>query len=168
MRGEEHELHAADEIGAGHHHEGRVAERDLGGGCRRSVADVVGGLGRQRDLVGPARVPGRRQHEQRQDHKAGDADAPAKTFIQHLPDRRRHQCAERSRRRDHAHHGAAHGAGTARAATDIAIALAVQASEAPISTPAPIRIGIIPCAVAIRARPTMYISEPTIMIGRKP
>ncbi len=59
-------------------------------------------------------------------------------------------------------------AGTARADTDIAIALAVQASEAPISTPAPIRIGIIPCAVAIRARPTMYSSEPTIMIGRKP
>ena len=59
-------------------------------------------------------------------------------------------------------------AGTARADTDIAIALAVQASEVPISTPAPIRIGIIPCAVAISARPTMYISEPTIMIGRKP
>src|SRR3954464_2831893 len=59
-------------------------------------------------------------------------------------------------------------AGTARADTDIAIALAVQDTEAPISTPAPIRIGIIPCAVAIRARPTMYISEPTIMIGRKP
>ena len=59
-------------------------------------------------------------------------------------------------------------AGTARAETDIAIALAVQASEKPINTPAPIRIGIIPCAVAISARPTMYISEPTIMIGRKP
>src|SRR5690349_23603966 len=56
-------------------------------------------------------------------------------------------------------------AGTARADTDIAIALAVQASDAPISTPAPIRIGIIPCAVAIKARPTTYISEPTIMIG---
>ena len=59
-------------------------------------------------------------------------------------------------------------AGTARAATDIAIALAVQASEVPISTPAPIRIGDHPCAVAIKARPTMYINEPTIMIGRKP
>ena len=59
-------------------------------------------------------------------------------------------------------------AGTARADTDIAIALAVQASEVPISTPAPIRIGIIPCAVAISTRPTMYMTEPTIMIGRKP
>ena len=29
MRGEEDELHAADEIGAGHHHERRIAERDL-------------------------------------------------------------------------------------------------------------------------------------------
>src|SRR5258705_861719 len=52
-------------------------------------------------------------------------------------------------------------AGTARADTDIAIALAVQASDVPISTPAPIRIGMIPCAVAISARPTMYITEPT-------
>src|SRR5215470_10202936 len=59
-------------------------------------------------------------------------------------------------------------AGTARAETDIAIALAVQASEVPINTPAPIRIGIIPCAVAISARPTMYITEPTITIGLKP
>ena len=59
-------------------------------------------------------------------------------------------------------------AGTDLAATDIAIAFAVQASEMPINTPAPIRIGIIPCAVAIKARPAMYISVPTSMIGRKP
>src|SRR6476646_7429675 len=59
-------------------------------------------------------------------------------------------------------------AGTARADTDIAIALAVQASEVPISTPAPIRIGIMPFAVAIKARPTMYITEPTIMMGLNP
>ncbi|MGY4376886.1 hypothetical protein ACVWZ3_004525 [Bradyrhizobium sp. i1.3.6] len=58
--------------------------------------------------------------------------------------------------------------GTARAATDIAIAAAVQASDVPISTPAPIMMLTSPFAVAIRMRPTMYISEPTIMIGRKP
>ena len=37
MRGEKHELHAADEIGAGHHHEGGVAECDFHGRtCARS------------------------------------------------------------------------------------------------------------------------------------
>ena len=45
------------------------------------------------------------------------------------------------------------GAGTARAATDMASAGAVQASDAPISMPAPIMIGTMPCAVAIRTRP---------------
>lgn len=59
-------------------------------------------------------------------------------------------------------------AGTARAATDIAIAAAVQASEVPISTPAPIMMLTSPFAVVIRMRPAMYISAPTIMIGRKP
>ena len=37
MRGEEDKLHAADEIGAGHHHEGGVAERDLD----RDAAEVL-------------------------------------------------------------------------------------------------------------------------------
>jgi MFS family permease len=50
----------------------------------------------------------------------------------------------------------------------IAIAAAVQASEVPISTPAPIMMATSPFAVAIRIRPAMYISEPAIMIGRKP
>ena len=59
-------------------------------------------------------------------------------------------------------------AGTARAATDIAIAAAVQASEVPISTPAPIMMATRPFAVAISTRPAMYMNEPAIMIGRKP
>ena len=40
-------------------------------------------------------------------------------------------------------------AGTARDATAIAIAEAVQASEMPISTPAPTMMPSIPCAAAI-------------------
>ncbi|MHC2782286.1 hypothetical protein ACVMBZ_001493 [Bradyrhizobium liaoningense] len=59
-------------------------------------------------------------------------------------------------------------AGTARAATDIAIAAAVHASEVPISTPAPIMMLTSPFAVAISASPAMYISAPAIIIGRKP
>ena len=46
-------------------------------------------------------------------------------------------------------------AGTARAATDIAIAAAVQASDIPISTPPPIITLSRPCALAISARPAM-------------
>ena len=46
-------------------------------------------------------------------------------------------------------------AGTARAATDIAIAAAVQASDVPISTPAPSMTLTSPCALAISARPAM-------------
>ena len=46
-------------------------------------------------------------------------------------------------------------AGTARAATDIAIAAAVQASDVPISTPPPIITLSMPWALAISARPTM-------------
>src|SRR3954447_14646973 len=45
--------------------------------------------------------------------------------------------------------------GTARAATDIAIAAAVQASEMPINAPPPIITLRSPCALAISARPTM-------------
>ena len=47
------------------------------------------------------------------------------------------------------------GAGTARAATAIAIAAAVQASEIPISRPAPIMTLSSPCALAISASPAM-------------
>ena len=46
-------------------------------------------------------------------------------------------------------------AGTARAATDIAMAAAVQASEVPISTPPPIITLSNPCALAISTRPAM-------------
>ena len=46
-------------------------------------------------------------------------------------------------------------AGTARAATDIAIAAAVHASEMPISTPPPISTLGMPCAPAISRSPTM-------------
>ena len=60
-------------------------------------------------------------------------------------------------------------AGTARAATDIAIAAAVQASDMPINTPrADHDAENIRCALAIKARPTIYSSEPTIMMARKP
>ena len=45
--------------------------------------------------------------------------------------------------------------GTERAATDIAIAAAVQASEMPISTPPPISTVTRPCAPAISASPAM-------------
>ena len=45
--------------------------------------------------------------------------------------------------------------GTARAATDIAIAAAVQASEVPISTPPPIMTLMRPFAAAINARPAI-------------
>jgi hypothetical protein len=43
--------------------------------------------------------------------------------------------------------------GTARAVTDIAIAAAVQASDIPISTPAPNTTPRRPCALAIRTSP---------------
>ena len=46
-------------------------------------------------------------------------------------------------------------AGTERAATDIAIAAAVHASDVPISTPPPIITLSMPCALASSARPTM-------------
>jgi hypothetical protein len=45
--------------------------------------------------------------------------------------------------------------GTARAATDIAIAAAVQASEVPIKTPPPIITERNPCAPAIRISPAI-------------
>ena len=45
--------------------------------------------------------------------------------------------------------------GTARVATDIPIAVAVQASDAPIRTPPPIMMPTRPCAPAISARPAM-------------
>ena len=45
--------------------------------------------------------------------------------------------------------------GTARAATDIAMAAAVQANDVPISTPPPIITLSSPCALAISARPAM-------------
>ena len=45
--------------------------------------------------------------------------------------------------------------GTARAATDIVIAVAVQASDAPIRTPPPIMMLTMPCAPAISASPAM-------------
>ena len=167
MRGQEHELHAADEIGAGHHHEGRVAERDLGGVAGRSVADVVGGLGRQRNLVRPARVPGRRQHEQRQDHKAGDArrasqnlhsasarSAPTPTRRAIPPPRPcPSPCCARSP--------------APRAPTPTSQShCAVQASEAPINTPRADQDRDHPLRGRHQAQgPTMYISEPTIMIG---
>ncbi len=108
MRGEKHELHAADEIGAGHHHEGGVGERDPGGDAGRRVADfVVRRLG-QRNLVHPARVPGGRNHQEREHHKACEPHSPAVAFIEHLPDRRRQQRAERSRARHQAEHRRAH------------------------------------------------------------
>ena len=53
-------------------------------------------------------IPRRRQHEDRQHDEAGKPDAPAIAFIEHLPDRRRQQRAERARGRDHAQHGGAH------------------------------------------------------------
>ena len=46
-------------------------------------------------------------------------------------------------------------AGTARAATDIAIAAAVQASDIPIRKPPPISTLSSPCALAISASPAM-------------
>lgn len=46
-------------------------------------------------------------------------------------------------------------AGTARAATDIAIAAAVQASDMPISTPPPIMTAIKPFAFIISMRPAV-------------
>ena len=56
--------------------------------------------------------------------------------------------------------------GRLRFTTDVGAA--VQASEVPISTPAPIMMLTSPFAMAISARPTIYISAPTIMMGRKP
>jgi hypothetical protein len=46
-------------------------------------------------------------------------------------------------------------AGTERAATDIAIAAAVHASEVPIKIPPPIITLSMPCAPASSARPTI-------------
>jgi hypothetical protein len=58
--------------------------------------------------------------------------------------------------------------GTARAATDIAMAAAVHASDVPISTPAPSMTPSIPCALAISTSPAIYRRAPTIMMLRKP
>jgi len=45
--------------------------------------------------------------------------------------------------------------GAARAATDIAMAAAVQASDEPINTPAPSMTVIMPCAPAISTSPAI-------------
>jgi hypothetical protein len=73
-----------------------------------NVANIIGGMLWQWYPIDPAREPGCGNHRNRQQHKAGKSDAPAKTFVQDLPERRRQQCAERSRRRDDAEHGGAH------------------------------------------------------------
>jgi hypothetical protein len=108
LRGDEDELHAADEIGAGHHHEGRVAERHRYRRSGRDIAELIAGRLGQRDCVNLAGKPRRRQHRERQHHKTGQPRPPAEILAQHLPDRRRQQRAERARRRDHAEHGRAH------------------------------------------------------------
>jgi hypothetical protein len=106
MRGDEDKLHAANEIGASHHHKRRVAECDLHRDAGRGIADFVGGRLRQRNLVDLAGKPGGRQQRQRQHHEAGKARSPAVILIQHLPQWRRQQGTERSRRRNDPEHRA--------------------------------------------------------------
>ncbi len=107
MRGQKHELHAADEIGAGHHHKRGVAER--GPHCRHrgGIADVVGSGLRQRNGVDAAGVPGGGNHQHRHHDEAGKPHAPAEPLAENLPDRRRQQRTERTRAGDDAKHGGA-------------------------------------------------------------
>ena len=153
MGGDEDELHAADEVGAGHHHERRIGERDPGRDRGRRIGDLVRCPRRQRDPVDLAREPGRRQQRDATTPRSRPAHAPAVAFIRICPS----GAASTSRAippprpcrapcSDCRH---------ARVATDIAIAAAVHASDIPISTPAPSMTLTKPCAPAISARPAM-------------
>src|SRR5229473_6008034 len=108
MRGDENQLHTADEIRTRHHHERRVAERDFRRDASRGIGDLVGPPWRQRNLVDLAGEPGGGKHGQRQHHKTDQPCSPAIALIQHLPQWRRQQRAERSRRRDDTQYRAPH------------------------------------------------------------
>ena len=108
VRGQEHQLHAADEVGARHHHEQRVAQRDAQCGARRCRPRPPV---RHRQRIDAAGHPGGRQHQQRQQRRSPSTpDAPARwPAASTWPDRRGDQRAQRAGGRDDAEHRAAHG-----------------------------------------------------------
>ncbi|SPC12602.1 hypothetical protein CO2235_150257 [Cupriavidus oxalaticus] len=105
VRGQEDQLHAADEIRQRHDDERRVPQRRAQRLPRIALvgADECG----QRQLVHAPRHPGRRQHHQRQQHERGQPGAPAVGLRHHLPDRRRQQRPERAGPRHQPQHRAA-------------------------------------------------------------
>ena len=110
MGGDEQELHAADEVGRGHHQEGRASEGARQRGLGRLPVQL-GGACRQGQAIDAAGDPGGRQHAERQHQEAQHAGTPAEVDGQPLPQRRRQQRAQRARRGDGAQHQAAPVAG---------------------------------------------------------
>ena len=111
MGGEEQELHAADEVGAGHHQERRVAEAAR---AARALGDspprLAPGAGSATPSTRPA-IQAAGSMPSASTSEAQHARAPAMVVGQDLAERRRQQRAQRTRGGDDAQHGAAHAAG---------------------------------------------------------